>query len=136
MELFPLVLSKSLSLFYFFRILDRQHQPFIVAIQIPSMTDKNGLTRLLYIVPIKYMEMFKVYTVYPVIYKPKMVFKNTNTWKLISYEKNDLTQRKKKEYRGISPSIPAVWSLESIPKVNQFCTKSISKNNYNQLILK
>ena len=79
MELFPLVLSKSLSLFYFFRILDRQHQPFIVAIQIPSMTDKNGLTRLLYIVPIKYMEMFKVYTVYPVIYKPKMVFKNTNT---------------------------------------------------------
>ncbi|WP_418174550.1 hypothetical protein, partial [Akkermansia sp.] len=50
-ELFPLVLWKSLSLFYFFRILDEQRQPFIVAIQIPSMTDKNGLTRLPYIVP-------------------------------------------------------------------------------------
>ncbi|PNC30776.1 hypothetical protein CXU17_04320 [Akkermansia muciniphila] len=38
-------------MFYFFRILDEQRQPFIVAIQISSMTDTNSLTRLPYIVP-------------------------------------------------------------------------------------
>ncbi len=34
-----------------------------------------------------------------------------------------------KEYREICPSIPAIWFLESISKVNWFCTKLFSKNH-------